>query len=89
MEWVEGWSVREVMGGGSEDDEEEEEEESEDGELVDGEEEEVVKKGWDGLDLSECTSAYSKRKLAEFCVERSIKTGGKEQGEGSTSLSSS
>lgn len=48
MEWVEGWSVREVMGGG---DEEDDVEGSEDGEVEGGEEEELVQNGWDGLDL--------------------------------------
>ncbi|KAL7411808.1 kinase-like domain-containing protein [Mrakia frigida] len=49
MEWVEGWSVREVMGGG---DEEDDVEGSEDGEVEGGEEEELVQNGWDGLDLA-------------------------------------
>lgn len=68
MEWIEGWSVREVMGGGSEDDDEEEG--SEDGEEVDGEDEEVVQKAWDGLDLGKSTRLHFSKSPVEFRPKR-------------------
>lgn len=54
MEWVEGWSVREVMGGGSEDDEEEEEGDAEAEAAERGRE-----KRWESLDMGEWRRWFS------------------------------
>lgn len=63
MEWIDGWSVREVLGGGAESDElagveEEEEKEQEEGRTTTEGEEGVNSNPWDSLDLGELPPAY-------------------------------
>jgi hypothetical protein len=64
MEWIDGWSVREVLGGGAESDElagveeEEEEKEQEEERTTTEGEEGVDSNPWDSLDLGELLPAY-------------------------------